>query len=50
MNNIDHTSHDILIIFNVPTVISQKHRTSVSLKYIHDNYYLIKKNKVIQLL
>ena len=32
MNNIDHTSHDILMIFNVPTVISQKHHTSVSLK------------------
>ena len=47
MNNIDHISHDILMIFNVLTVISQKHYMSVSLKYIHSNYYLIRKTRLI---
>ena len=32
MNNIDHTSCDILIIFNIPTFTSQKCCTSAGLK------------------
>ena len=47
MNNVDHTSHDnnIIILFNISILISQKHNVSVSLKYI---FIILFPYKVVQ--